>query len=188
MQEVGIPQHDVSWGSVPGVDGYNVYVQYCGKAFTEKSVTKVNGSASKKVIVRKVNGKKLDLKKNYKVYVEAYKLKDGNQVIFGKTIMAHIVGRKNTTYTNVKGITVTKNSYQLKKGKTAAIKAKTVLVNKHKKPLSNAHAKELRYATSDKRVAAVSKTGKIKAAGKGSCTVYVYARNGYAKKIKVKVR
>ena len=102
--------------------------------------------------------------------------------------MAHIVGRKNTTYTNVKGITVTKSSCQLKKGKTVTIKAKTVLVNKHKKPLSNAHAKELRYATSDKRVATVSKTGKIKATGKGSCTVYVYARNGYAKKIKVKVK
>ena len=28
----------------------------------------------------------------------------------------------------------------------------------------------------------------IKAVGKGTCTIYVYARNGYAKKVKVTVK
>ena len=83
---------------------------------------------------------------------------------------------------------VKKSSYTLKVGKTATIKASTVLVDKHKKQLSDKHAKEFRYATSNKKVATVSGSGKIKAVGKGSCTVYVYARNGYARKVKVTVK
>ncbi len=83
---------------------------------------------------------------------------------------------------------VTKSSYTLKVGKTATIKASTVLVDKNKKPLSNEHEKEFRYATSNKKIATVSSTGKIKAVGKGTCTIYVYARNGYTKKMKVKVK
>ena len=70
----------------------------------------------------------------------------------------------------------------------ATIKAKTVLVDKKKKQLSNAHAKQFRYASSNKKVATVSSKGKITAVGKGSCVVYVYARNGYAKKVKVTVK
>lgn len=78
-----------------------------------------------------------------------------------------------------------KSSYSLKPGQTAAIKASAVLADKSKQQLSDAHAKEFRYATSNKAVAAVSKNGKITAVGKGTCTIYVYARNGYAKKITV---
>ena len=68
------------------------------------------------------------------------------------------------------------------------IKAKTNRVAKKKKLLTDSHAKEFRYASTDKKVATVSKTGIIKAVGSGTCTVYVYSRNGYAKKITVTVR
>ena len=47
---------------------------------------------------------------------------------------------------------------------------------------------EFRYATSDSKVAVVSKNGKITAKGKGSCSIYVYATNGCAQKIKVVVK
>ena len=67
------------------------------------------------------------------------------------------------------------------------LNCKTVLVHKNIKQLSDAHAKEFRYATSDKKVATVSSKGKIKAVGKGTCIIYGYARNGYAKKAKVTV-
>ena len=106
----------------------------------------------------------------------------------GKTITAHIVGKNNTRYTNVKSVKVKKSSYSLKIGRTATIKAKTVLVSKNKNQLTNAHAKEFRYATSNKKVAIVSEKGKITAVGKGTCVVYVYARNGYAKAVKVTVK
>ncbi len=178
----------ISWGKVSGADGYDVYVQYCFKDFSERSITPVKNGKRTKVTVKKINGKKLDLKKFFKVYVRAYKWSGGKKVTLAKTIDVHVVGNKNAKFTNVKAVKVKKNSYTLKKGQTAAIKASTVLVSKGKRQLTNKHAKEFRYATTNKKVATVSKKGKIKAVGKGSCTIYVYARNGYAKKVKVKVR
>ncbi|MCI5501561.1 MAG: Ig-like domain-containing protein [Lachnospiraceae bacterium] len=107
---------------------------------------------------------------------------------FGRSITAHIVGKKNTKETNVKGIKLNKTSFSLKVGKKATIKGKVILVDKTKKPLSDGHAKEFRFASSDKKVATVTEKGVIKAVGKGTCTIYVYAKNGYAKKVKVTVR
>lgn len=178
----------IYWGSVKKADGYNVYVQYCGKKFTAKSLNQVKNGKKTNITVTKVNGKKLDLKKNYKIYVTAYQNVNGKKKEIAKSITAHIVGRKNTKQTNVKSIKAAKTSYTLKVGKTAKIKAKTVLVNPKKKPLSDDHAKELRYATSNKKIATVSSNGKIKGVKKGTCSIYVYARNGYAKKLKVTIK
>ena len=178
----------ISWGKIKGADGYQVYVAYCGKKFTAKPVKTVKSASVTKVSVEKINGKKLNLKKNYKVYIAAYKTVNGKKVVIGKTLVCHIVGKNNNAYTNVKQIKLAKSKFTIKKGETAKIKAKAVLVDKKKKQLSNAHAQEFRYVTSNKKVATVSKKGKIKAVGKGSCIIYVYARNGYAKKIKVKVK
>lgn len=61
------------------------------------------------------------------------------------------------------------------------------MLSRDRKQLTDKHAKQFRYATTNKKVATSGK-GKIKAVGKGSCTIYVYARNGYAKKAKVKVK
>ena len=74
------------------------------------------------------------------------------------------------------------------KGQEVKVKAETILVDKKNKPLSDSHEKELRYMTSNEDIATVSEDGKIKAVSKGACFVYVYARNGYAKKIKVLVK
>ena len=178
----------ISWGKVPGADGYDVYVQYCSKDFDAGSITSVKNGKTTKLTLKKVNGKKLDLKKVFKVYVLAFKQEEGKNVTLAKTITAHVVGSKNTKYTNVKAVKVKKSSYNLRKGGTAVIKAGTVLVSRNKKKLSNEHAKEFRYASTNNKIATVSKKGKIKAVGKGSCSIYVYARNGYAKRIKVKVK
>lgn len=179
---------NISWGRLSDADGYHVYVQYCGMKFNDKSLNQVIGGNNTSITVKKVNGKKLDLKKNYKIYVEAYNLSDGKKKILGKSITAHIVGKNNKKYTNVKKIRVKKNSYTLKQGSTIMIQAKVVLVSRGKKQLSNAHARQFRYASSDKKIATVSKNGKIKAVGKGTCIVYIYARNGYAKAIKITVK
>ena len=98
-----------------------------------------------------------------------------------------ISGLKNKKYTNVKKITLKKKSLKLKVGKTAKIKADMVLEDKKKKQLSSRHARKLRYASSDSKIAKVSKKGKVKAVKKGRCVIYVYARNGYAKKVNVTV-
>lgn len=179
---------EISWGKVSGADGYDVYVQYCYKNFTAKSITPIKNGKITKVTVKKVNGRKLNLKKVYKVYVRAYQISGGRKQTLAKTITAHVVGSKNAKYSNVKAVRLKKHSYTLKKGATAKIKASAVLVSKRKKPLTDEHAKEFRYATTNKEVATVSKKGKIKAVGKGACVIYVYARNGYAKAVKVNVK
>ena len=70
----------------------------------------------------------------------------------------------------------------------ASLTEKASIVKKNKKrPIIN-HISEFRYATSDSKVAVVSKNGKITAKGKGSCSIYVYATNGCAQKIKVVVK
>lgn len=173
---------------MPGADGYDVYIQYCGKKYTAGSITAVKSGKTTQITLKKVNGKALDLKKNYKIYVLAYKLADGKKVTLAKTITAHIVGKNNKTFTNARAVKVKKKSYILRKGKTAKISASTVLAQKGKKQLTDAHAKEFRYASTDKKVAKVSAKGKIKAVGKGKCFIYVYARNGFAKKVKVTVK
>ena len=42
-------------------------------------------------------------------------------------------------------------------------------------------------ASSDKSVAKVDKKGNITAKGSGTCVIYVYARNGFVRKVKVTV-
>ena len=50
------------------------------------------------------------------------------------------------------------------------------------------HVKQIRYLSTNKKIATVTKGGKIKAKKKGTCYIYVYAHNGISKKIKVIVR
>lgn len=180
-------QIDLRWGKVPTATSYDVFAQYCGSKFNGKSDTTVASNVTS-VKLTKINGKALDLKKNYKLYITAYKVENGKRVRLAKSITIHIVGSKNKKYTNVKKVKVKKSSYKLSKGKTAKIKAKTYKVYKKKKELSNKHATKFRYATSNSSVATVSKKGVIKAVGKGTCKVYVYARNGCTKAVKVTVK
>lgn len=178
---------NIKWGKVKEADGYDVYVAYCGKKFG-KAVKTINMNSTTSITVKKINGKKINLKKNFKVYVAAYKMTDGKKEVLAKSIMGHVVGRLNTRYSNAKKITLSKSKYSVKVGKTVKVKAKTVLVDKSKKQLSDGHAKEFRYATSNKNIATVDKNGKVKGVAKGNCIIYVYARNGYAKTVSVTVK
>lgn len=92
----------------------------------------------------------------------------------------------NAEFTNAKAIKVKKTSYTLKVKKTATIKPKLVLQSSKKKPIT--HEAKFRYQSTNKAVAAVSKNGKIKAVGKGTCTIYVFANNGKLNSVKVTVK
>ena len=173
-----------SWGAVKGASSYVIYANYCDQKKLKKIRT-VSGKTTS-FDITKLNGKKFDPKKNLKFYVVAYKTVKGKKVKLAKSILAHAPGSKNSKRTNVIGVKVKKASFRLKKGKTAKIKAKLVLEKKHRKPLK--HCAKFRYATSNAKVAKVSKKGKITAVGKGKCTVYVYAVSGVSKKIKVTVK
>lgn len=175
----------VTWGKVAKADGYDVYMTYCkkGKYTVVKSV---KAAKTLSVTINKLDKKAVNQKDNVKCYVVAYKKVDGKKVTIGKSITGHAVGKKNTTVTDVKKIQIKKSAYSLKKGKTAKIKA-TIVKKNNKLPLFG-HTAKFRYDTSNKKVATVSKDGKITAKGKGTCYVYIYAVNGCAKKVKVTVK
>lgn len=175
----------VTWGKVAKADGYDVYMAYCkkGKYTVVKSV---KAAKTLSVTINKLNKKAVNQKDNVKCYVVAYKKVAGKKVTIGKSITGHAVGKKNTTVTDAKKIQIKKSAYSLKKGKTAKIKA-TIVKKNNKLPLFG-HTAKFRYDTSNKKVATVSKDGKITAKGKGTCYVYIYAVNGCAKKVKVTVK
>ena len=177
----------VKWKKATKADGYFVYVQYCGEKF-KKPVKTIKKNSTTKVTITKINGKKINLKKQFKVYVAAYKIVNGKKVVIGKSMQGHIVGVKNKKYTNVKSIKATKKNITVKVGKTAKAKAKVTLVDKKKKHIPSGHGAKFRYRTSNKSIATVDKNGKIKGIKKGTCTIYVYSINGKVAKIKVTVK
>ncbi len=159
---------NISWGKVSGADRYEVYAAYCGKKFGKNPVKIVTGAGVTTAVIKKLDGKKLNLKKNFKVYVVAYKTVSGKKQKLGKTIVAHVIGRKNAAYTNIKAIKLEKSKATIKKGKTWRIKATVVLVDSSKKMLPESHAATFRYASSNKKIATVNKNGKVKAKKKGT--------------------
>lgn len=176
------------WGQVEDADYYVVYVTYCGKKFGDGQAFVVRNPKITSITVTGLNGKALNLKKNYKLYVIAYKKTDSGRKKLTRTVVAHIVGRKSTKYANVNGITLEKTAVSFSVGKTYTIKGQVSLTDDSKSMLSDNHAPTFRFLSSDEKVATVTKKGKIKALGAGTCYVYVYAKNGYAKKVKVKVK
>lgn len=175
----------VSWGRVKGADGYQVYVQYCGKDFRTKPLT--NGKKTT-ITIKKVNGKKLNTAKAVKLYVLAYQKKNGKKTTLARTLTVHIAGKDSKKYTNVRRIRTKKTAYTLKKGGAVSLRPKAVLQDKHKKQLSVKHTREFRYLSSNKKIAAVTAGGKVKAKGTGNCIIYIFAKNGSKRKIKIKVK
>lgn len=178
----------IEWGGVSGADGYDVYVQYCGKKFGARSLNQVMSGKQTNITVKKINGKKLDTTKDYKLYVAAWQWKDGKKTVLARTLTVHVAGKDSVKYTNVKNIQVTKTSYTLKKGDTVTLDPKAVLYDKQKKQLSEKHTKEFRYLSSNEKVATVTAGGKVKAKGAGSCVIYIFAKNGCRKKITITVK
>ena len=97
---------------------------------------------------------------------------------------------KNTLYKALrkKDVRVNKEKVTLKTGTSYKIKASMLKVAKHKKLMPTTHAPKIRYLSSNKKIATVSKKGKITAKKKGSCKVYAIAVNGKSKIVKVIVK
>ena len=168
----------VEYGKVPGATSYEIYAAYCGT----DSFHKIKTTKKTRFSFKKLNKKKLKKNRCVKIYILAKK----GDTILAKSLATHTAGPDNR-YTSSKGINLKKKAVKLKKGKKAKIKAEVIPADSNKKLLPKGHAAKLRYATTDKNVAYV-KNGKIVANGKGNCTIYVYAINGFPEKISVTVR
>ncbi|MBQ9531864.1 MAG: InlB B-repeat-containing protein [Eubacterium sp.] len=173
------------WGAVANAERYEVYANYCSKDNEFKKIKTVKGDITS-FNITKLNGKKLDQKKAVKVYVVAYRKVNGKYEKITQSVQIHVVGKKNTKYSNAKSITVKKDAYTLGVNKTATIKPTLVLQKKGKKTVE--HVAKFRYQSTNTAVATVDKNGKIKAVGKGTCTIYIFANNGKLKSVKVTVK
>ncbi len=172
----------LSWTKVNNIKKVEVYVTYCGGKFSKKATAT---TTKNKVTIKKINGKKPDLTKNYMFYLVGYNSK-GKKV--GSTVTAYIAGKDSKKYTNVKSFSLNKASVSIKKGKSTTIKLSSVkLENSKKKQLPNSYAKQLRFISTNPKIAKVSGGGKVTGVKAGTCTVYAYTRNGLSKKINVKV-
>lgn len=172
----------VSWDKGEGATKYGVFVSYCGKDYSKKPV-KTTKSTS--VTIKKINSKKIDFTKNFKIYVAAYD-SSGKQI--GNTVSAHFAGKDNKKFKNAKTLKLSTKTLTLSIGKTAKIKASVKMEEGKKKDLSDSHAAKFRYRSTNKNVATVDKNGKIKGVAAGTCDIYVYSRNGLAKKCRVTVK
>ncbi len=166
------------WGKVDGADGYLVYTREGNKKYGKG--VKVKGKTSYTI-------KAKSKKKIYKAYVKAYKIVKGKKVVIGKSLKLSCAGSGIQGY-NPSKLKVAKKSITVVVKNTAAIKA-TVTVKKGKKAIKKkGKAASLRYWSTDSSVAAVATNGTIMGMKTGTCYVYVIARNGLKKKIKVTVK
>ena len=123
----------------------------------------------------------------YKAYVRAWMRVKGKKVYLGDSPEVHaITGGYDAKRCNIKSITLNKTKLNLKLGRSATLKATLKGIKSGKKLLS--HARKVRYYSSNVNVATVSRNGKVKATGRGECTIYAIANNGVRTSVKVTVK
>ena len=177
----------LQWNIIKDADGYFIYGNRCNtgtKSYKYRKLATITGGDISTWTQK-------DLKKGtyYKYVVKAYRMVNGKKVVTDTSISVHAVtgGGK---YGNAKAVSVTQignkrnvSKITLKMGKTAQIKAKEV-----KKDKKIARHRKLCYESSNTKVATVTPDGLIRATGKGTCTIWVYAQNGVYKALKITVK
>ena len=178
----------VTWGKVSGAEGYEVLIEQCGKSLDsgdrEKTVTDVNRTWTS---LSKIKGKKLDPKKEYKIRVRAYRTENGKRKYIGKSYILHVAGRDSTKWTNAKQLKTSSGKRTVILGKSLRVSAKILKENKALRLLSKKHGARVRYWSTNKAVATVSKNGKVTTTGKGTCYIYMTALNGTKTRVKLTV-
>lgn len=167
----------LKWNKVKGADGYLIYGNKSGKKNAYKLIKTI--TSGKKTSYTQ---KKLKKGTYYKYIVCAYKNVDDTKVTLAASKTIHTV-TKGGKYGVAKSVKVKSTKVNLKVGKTYNLSVKEVKADKKIKKY-----RKLCYESSNKKIATVSKKGKITAKKQGTCYIYVYAQNGVYKKIKVKVK
>ena len=176
----------LKWNKIPAADGYEVYFAKCSSTDSIEDCKLVKTYNNNKSLKYTVKG--LKTKTPYKAVIKAYKLVGKKKVTIARTYMIHsITANQNKRFTNIRKLTVKKAKVSLKAGKAYKIPKAAIKKFKNKKKLIN-HEKTYRYATSNSKVATVSKAGKIKGIAAGKCKVYVIGVNGQRAAITVTVK
>ena len=170
----------LKWTKQTGADGYVIYSNHCNTG--EKKYKIVQRVVIKDGSTTTWVDKNLDGGTYYKYCIKAYKLVNGKKVWLAKSKVVHstTTGGK---YGNAKTVKVNKTALSLTKGKTFTIKAEQVV-----KDLPIKKHTDIKYESSNTKVASVTGKGVIKAKKKGTCYIYVYAQNGMYRRMKVTVK
>lgn len=187
MKAKGKNKLKISWTKAKGAKGYDIFFSHCNrkeKKIKPKLIKTIKGN-------KKFSWIKKGLKKNtaYKAYVKAWTKKGGKKKYIAKSPKAHVfTSGSSKGFTNAKAIKVKKSKISVKAKKSCKIKARVIKLKGGKKLIPTRHTTRIRYISSNKSIAKVSKSGKVKGFNKGTCYVYVFTTNGIYKKIKVKVK
>ena len=179
MKSTGKRSLRATWTKVDGVDGYDVFFVNCGSG-KYRLMGSVAADAE-----RAFDFNKLDARRGYKVQVKAWVVNGSGKKYVAKSPVAHCyTSGGGWKIVNPKSLTLKKSAFTIKIGKTAQIRA-TIKGTRRGNILNHDH--KLRYYSSDKKVAKVTSTGRIKAVGVGSCVIYVLTSNGIWKAATVTV-
>ena len=170
----------MKWTKVSDADGYVIYGNKCntkGKTYKmqQQAVIKDNATTT-------WTDKKLASGTYYKYCIKAYKLVDGKKVWIAKSKVVHST-TTGGNYGNAKSVKVNKIAVSLAVQKTFTIKAEQIVKDQ---PIKK-HT-DIKFESSNSKIASVTSKGVIKAKKKGTCYIYVYAQNGIYQKIKVTVK
>jgi len=174
----------LKWKLMQNVDGYEI--GYQKSTFSAKNAKKtyidVVGNKTYRYTI-----KGLDEKTLYKVWIKAYVMKDGQKkYVATSPLTRSFTGYGTEKYTNAARLRVNTTVVNLTVKDTQKITA-TVIGKDTSKKLEPKSA-ALRYLSTDKTVATVSKTGTITGVKAGTCDIYVLTGNGLSKKVTVTVK
>lgn len=164
----------LSWRKPGGTEGYLLYGAACGKKL--KFIKNLPASKKSYTVRRLVKGK------YYRYVLAAYKVVNGKKRVIGKTATIHVCtnGGKNG---NPTAVVYNKKKITLKRGKSYTLKP-----SYKSKVKVRIHGRKFRFESSNTRIAAVTKKGKVKGVKKGNCKIYIYTQNGLYKTVQVKVK
>ena len=193
MQSSGATSIKISWTGISNAAGYDIFFSRCNSSGVTREPKLIKTISAKG---KNTRGKTLGyvvtgLKKKlcYKAEIRAYRWVKGKKVYIAYSPMVHaICNDSNRTSTNAKSIRLNTGSVYLKVGGSKQLKATVKGVVDGRRILAEEHAPLVRYSSSNEAVATVDDSGRIRAVGKGSCTICAMTANGLYKTVKVRVR
>ena len=177
----------IKWKEIQGAEGYDIFFSKCDHDGTKAKIKKVKTIKGNKTFSWTKAG--LDKRTGYRAYVKAWVMKDGKKKYVRKGPLVHaFTSGSAAKYTNAKAVAVSKNKVSLKKGGTFKVSATVSKLIPGKRLMTEYHAPKVRFWSGNKKVATVSRSGKIKAKSKGACNIYAIAQNGAYATVKVTVK
>ena len=149
----------ISWDKADKAKGYEVYAKVADGKYKKIKTIKKGSSVS---FTQK------DLKKNRNYTYKVRSISGNDKSSFSSVVSMRTTDSK---LKNVKSVRLSDKTAEMRVKGTETLKVKL-------EPSKNLVSKKVRWTTSNKKVATVSSTGKVTAAGEGSCNITATAHNG----------